>query len=45
MLAFLQDLEHSLRIIDVEKLSFTSATTGSGTTSYGFTIQTYWLQS
>jgi hypothetical protein len=41
MIAFLQDLEHSLRLIDVEKLSFT--TTSSGTTDYAFTIRTYWL--
>jgi Tfp pilus assembly protein PilO len=40
-LAFLQDLEHSLRVIDVEKISFSPATTGL--TDYNFTIQTYWL--
>ena len=41
MLAFLQDLEHSLRLIDVQKLSF--AASQSGTTDYAFTIRTYWL--
>ncbi len=40
-LSFLQDLEHSLRIIDVEKISFTPADTGL--TDYTFSIQTYWL--
>jgi Tfp pilus assembly protein PilO len=41
MLEFLQDIEHSLRIIDVQNLGFSSA--GSGTNSYSFTIRTYWL--
>ena len=41
MLAFLQDLEHSLRLIDVEKLDFTAGQ--SGTDTYTFTIRTYWL--
>jgi Tfp pilus assembly protein PilO len=41
MLAFLQDLEHSLRLIDVEKLSFTAA--GADNDSYNFSIRTYWL--
>jgi hypothetical protein len=39
MLAFLQDLEHSLRLIDVEKLAFNA----SAITDYSFTIRTYWL--
>ena len=39
MLSFLQDLEHSLRLVDVEKLTF-----GAGNSStYGFGIRTYWL--
>ena len=40
-LAFLQDLEHSLRILDVEKLSFNGATDGKY--SFDFIIRTYWL--
>ncbi len=43
-LAFLHDLEHSLRIIDVDKISFdssTSQTTGSST--YTLDLRTYWL--
>jgi hypothetical protein len=43
MLSFLQDLEHSLRLIDVEKLAFTAG--GSGVDTYSFTIRTYWLNS
>lgn len=43
MLAFLQDLEHSLRLINVEKLSFTAGATGDANV-YSFTIRTYWLQ-
>lgn len=40
-LAFLQDLEHSLRIVDVEKISFK---TGVGDKyDFGLTIRTYWL--
>jgi Tfp pilus assembly protein PilO len=41
MLAFLQDLEHSLRLIDVEDLDFTVGQNDN--TTYVFTIQTYWL--
>jgi Tfp pilus assembly protein PilO len=40
-LSFLQDLEHSLRLVDVNKISFTAGT-GGGTT-YTMNIQTYWL--
>ncbi len=45
-LAFLQDLEHSLRIIDVDKLSFGAAASTSGAngiSSYSIDIRTYWL--
>lgn len=48
-LAFLQDLEHSLRLVDVEKISFKSVSnaggTGNGVDKYDFalTIRTYWL--
>jgi len=40
-LVFLQDIEHSLRILDIEKLSFSAAEDGK----YSFDIQlrTYWL--
>jgi Tfp pilus assembly protein PilO len=40
-LAFLQDVEHSLRILDIEKLSFDAAQGGKFT--FDFTIRTYWL--
>lgn len=40
-LAFLQDLEVSLRLIDVEKISFRAPEKGSS--KYTFTIRTYWL--
>jgi hypothetical protein len=42
MLAFLGDLEHSVRLIDVEKLSFTAPSSGT-TTNYTFVVRTYWL--
>ncbi len=42
MLAFLHDLEHSMRLIDIEKLTFVAGTTGP-LTDYTFTIRTYWL--
>src|SRR3989344_5552874 len=40
-LAFLQDIEHSLRIVDVDKISFTAATANLNT--YMFDVRTYWL--
>ena len=46
-LAFLADLEHSLRLIDVEKIDFKApppaASAGIALTDYTFTIRTYWL--
>ncbi len=46
-LVFLQDLEHSLRIVDVEKISFTPLgedEAGSvGKYNFSMTIRTYWL--
>lgn len=39
MLVFLHDLEHSMRLIDIEKLSFK----GGVSSDYVFTIRTYWL--
>jgi Tfp pilus assembly protein PilO len=41
-LRFLADLEHSLRLIDVESLSFSISPEGLPT--YSFNIRTYWLQ-
>ena len=41
-LGFLQDLEHSLRLVDVVKLTFTSSGT-SGVTTYSLSVRTYWL--
>lgn len=40
-LAFLQDLEHSLRLIDVEKITFKVSQGDLNT--YVFQIRTYWL--
>jgi Tfp pilus assembly protein PilO len=40
--AFLADLEHSLRILDVEKLEFKNAA-ATDSNDYTFTIRTYWL--
>jgi Tfp pilus assembly protein PilO len=40
-LAFLQDLEHSLRIVDVEKISFKPGS--SERYDFSLTIRTYWL--
>ncbi len=40
-LSFLQDLEHSLRILDIEKLSFANAEGGKYT--FNLIIRTYWL--
>lgn len=40
-LAFEEDLEHSLRIIDVSKINFTAGNTNLN--NYSFTVKTYWL--
>ncbi len=40
-LIFLKDLEHSLRIVDVEKISFKPSSLGKD--DYSLTIRTYWL--
>ncbi len=40
-LAFIQDLEHSLRIVDVSKITFTSGT--NNIVNYTLTVRTYWL--
>ena len=41
MLAFMQDLERSLRIIDIESMSFTAGERDLN--DYEFKIRTYWL--
>jgi Tfp pilus assembly protein PilO len=41
-LAFLQDLEHSLRVVDVEKISFSEDDT-KNVNDYTLSIRTYWL--
>jgi hypothetical protein len=40
-LAFLADLEHSLRIVDVEKITFSTSETGIS--DFDISIRTYWL--
>lgn len=40
-LAFLADIEHSLRIVDVENLKFGAPV--EGISAYSFSIRTYWL--
>jgi Tfp pilus assembly protein PilO len=41
MLAFITDVEHSLRLIDIKTLQFTAGNTDLN--SYQFGIRTYWL--
>lgn len=41
--SFLLDLEHSLRLIDVEKIGFKNDVTNAQTSTYTLTIRTYWL--
>ena len=40
-LAFVQDVEHSLRLVDVTKISFSAA--ASGPITYTMSVRTYWL--
>ena len=40
-LAFLQDLEHSLRLVDVTKITYTPGQAGAD--NYAIDIKTYWL--
>ena len=42
-LAFLRDLEHSLRILDVTSISFASSDTND-VYDYSITLKTYWLK-
>jgi Tfp pilus assembly protein PilO len=41
-LSFLQDLEHSLRLIDVDKIDYQPGTNG-GNGTYQVEVETYWL--
>ncbi len=41
ILAFMADLEHSLRVMDIEKMSFTAGERDLA--DYNFSIRTYWL--
>ncbi len=43
MVGFLIDLEHSLRLIDVEQLGFAVEDQGGSNSEYTFKIRTYWL--
>lgn len=44
-LAFLQDLEHSLRLVDVESIGFAApGPLDAGRSDYTLTIRTYWLR-
>lgn len=40
-LAFVQDVEHSLRLVDITKITFTTST--SGAITYAMSVRTYWL--
>lgn len=42
-LSFLADLEHSLRVVDVEKLNFKIGDAKIDSNDYTITIRTYWL--
>jgi Tfp pilus assembly protein PilO len=42
-LAFLQDLQHSLRIIDVDSITFNASVLPGSLTAYTLQIRTYWL--
>lgn len=43
-LAFLHDLEHSLRLVDVESIELSSSSTSGGVFDIALSIRTYWLQ-
>ena len=43
-LLFLKDLEQSLRLVDVESISFQAPDAGANSTKYGIRIKTYWLK-
>lgn len=42
--AFLMDLQRSLRIVDVESISFSAPATENGASDYKVSIKTYWLR-
>lgn len=44
-LGFVSDLEQSLRLVDIESVTFQSADTGSANMKYVVRIKTYWLKS
>ncbi len=44
-LAFINDMEESLRLVDIESVSFQAADAGSSTMKYVVRIRTYWLKS
>lgn len=43
-LDFLQELERSLRLVDVTNLSFTAPDAKTGRSNFSVTLQTYWLK-
>lgn len=43
-LAFMHDLERSLRVLDVTSVQFSASDTGSQLYDYTITIKTYWLK-
>jgi Tfp pilus assembly protein PilO len=44
-LAFITDLEQSLRLVDIESVSFQAADAGGSTIKYVVRVRTYWLKS
>jgi Tfp pilus assembly protein PilO len=42
-LAFVQDVEHSLRLVDITKLTLQAPTTVTSPVTYSMSLQTYWL--
>jgi len=41
--AFIQDLEHSLRVLDIVSLGFSTGNSANSAVDYQMTIRTYWL--
>ena len=44
-LSFIGDLEHSLRMIDIESITFQAPNAGSSAIKYDIRVKTYWLKS
>ena len=44
-LSFITDLEHSLRMIDIESVTFQAPNVGSSAIKYDIRVKTYWLKS